>query len=232
MQGRVFAAVAAVCLVGLAAAWASTPSPDQVQRMVVARAAADHVALLRPGQVPPTLAEALIAIEDERFERHHGVDLLGLARALADDVWYRCLCEGGSTLTQQLADVVYYPTTNHLVRKVPSMVVAVRIEARYSKRQILDYYLTVVPTGRGLTGARQAACVYFGRELSQVTLAQAAEIAGMPQAPSAYDPRYEPARAEHRRNVVLTKMVELGYVSDAAARAAMGEPVLASGSGC
>lgn len=209
-----------------------TPSAADLDTRVAGIAAAAGEPVLTPPMVPRVMRDAIVAVEDERFYSHHGIDTIGLLRAAWDDLTQLCACEGGSTLTQQLADVVYYDTGNHLTRKVPSMVVAVRIEARYSKQQILDDYLTVVPTGRGLTGARQAACVYFGRDLSQVTLAQAAEIAGMPQAPSAYDPRYDPASAKHRRDVVLAKMAELGYVSDAAARAATAEPVLATGGGC
>lgn len=226
------AALLALLVGGAALLAERTPSAADLQARVGDLASAAGEPVLAPAAVPQVMRDAIVAVEDERFYNHHGIDTIGLLRAAWDDLVQFCLCEGGSTLTQQLADVVYYPAGNHAARKLPSMVVAVRIEARYPKQQILDDYLTVVPTGRGLTGARQAACVYFGRDLAQVTLAQAAEIAGMPQAPSAYDPRYEPARARHRRDVVLRKMAELGYVSNAQARVAMAESVLASGPGC
>lgn len=209
-----------------------TPSTADLDARVAAIAAASGEPVLTPVGVPDVMRHAMVAIEDERFYSHHGVDTLGVLRALWDDATQLCACEGGSTLSQQLADVVYYDASNHFARKLPSMVLAIRIESRTSKEQILDDYLTVVPTGRGLVGARQAACVYFGRDLMQIDLAQAAEIAGMPQAPSAYDPRYDPARARHRRDVVLAKMAELGYVTDAQARAGMAEPVLVAGAGC
>lgn len=226
MPRRVFAAVAAVCLVGLAAAWAATPSPDQVQRMVVARAAADHVPLLRPGQVPPTLANALIAIEDERFERHHGVDLLGLARALAHDVWYRCLCEGGSTLTQQVVKLVYLGRSDAGWNKPLGMFMAFKLETGVDKPTILADYLSLAPTGAGLEGAQAAACAYFGLPLDRLDLGQAALIAGMPQAPSAYDPRYHPQAAQSRRDAVLHQMVSDGYATPAQAAAAAASPVV------
>ncbi len=182
--------------------------------------------------IPDVMRNAIVAVEDERFYTHHGLDTIGFLRAALDDALHLCACQGGSTLTQQLANVVYYERSDHFVRKLPSMLVALRIESRISKEKILEDYLTVVPSGRGLVGARQAACVYFGHDLSSLTLAEAAEIAGMPQAPSNYDPRYDPGRAKHRRDVVLMKMVQLGYATPAQAQAAMAEPVLSPGPGC
>ncbi len=217
---------------GAAALWVYTPSTDDLDQRIAAIASAAGQPVLTRSTVPDVMRQALVAIEDERFYSHHGVDTIGLLRAAWTDVTGLCACEGGSTLSQQLADVVYYERVNHLARKIPSMVVAIRIEARTPKEEILDDYLTVMPSGRGLVGARQAACLYFGHDLSRLSLAEAAEIAGMPQAPSGYDPRFEPARARHRRDVVLTRMAELGYVSDAQARAAMAEPVLSTGPGC
>jgi penicillin-binding protein 1A len=226
------AALFTVLVAGLAALILYTPSTNDLDQRVAAIASQSGEPVLDPAGVPDVMRHAMVAIEDERFYEHHGVDTIGLLRAGWNDVTGMCACEGGSTLSQQLGDVVYYEASNHFARKLPSIVLALRIETHHGKEQILDDYLTVVPTGRGLVGARQAACVYFGTDLTRVTLAQAAEIAGMPQAPSGYDPRYEPNLARHRRDVVLNKMAELGYVSDAQARAAMAEPVLAAGGGC
>jgi membrane peptidoglycan carboxypeptidase len=109
------------------------------------------------------------------------------------------------------------------------MAVALKIELRYDKRTIMADYLSVVATGYGLVGARQAACAYFGRELASLSAAQAAELAGVVQAPSAYDPRYGPDRARARRDAVLDRMVAAGYLDRAGAAAAKAEPVLAGG---
>lgn len=209
-----------------------TPSATDLEPRVATIATGVGQPVVTPADVPEVMGQAMVAIEDERFYSHHGLDSVGLLRAAWVDVSRLCACEGGATLTQQLADVVYYDRTNHFLRKFPSMVVALRIEARTPKARILSDYLSVAPMGRGVVGARQASCVYFGHDLGSLTLAQAAELAGMPQAPSNYDPRFDPDRTRHRRNVVLLKMAQLGYATDAQARAAMAEPVLSAGPGC
>jgi penicillin-binding protein 1A len=217
---------------GILILYVETPSAGDLDQRVAAIAGAAGQPVLAQETIPDVMRHAIVAVEDERFYAHHGLDTIGFLRATLTDATHLCACEGGSTLTQQLANVVYYERTNHIVRKMPSMLVALRIESRSSKERILEDYLTVVPSGRGLVGARQAACVFFGHDLSSLTLGEAAEIAGMPQAPSNYDPRYNPALARHRRDVVLMKMVQLGYVADAQAQAAMAEPVLSHGPGC
>jgi penicillin-binding protein 1A len=226
------AVVAALVVAGAGVLWVSTPSGGDLQPRVHALAARNGVPVLAADQVPAVMAQAMISIEDERFYSHHGPDTLGLARAGWVDVTHLCACQGGSTITQQLVNLTYYADQGRIVRKVPSMVLAFKVETHTTKRDILADYLSVVPTGRGLIGAQAAACTYFGHDLAQVTLAEAAEIAGMPQAPSGYDPRYAPASTAHRRALVLNQMVSLGYVSAAAAQAARAEPVLAERNGC
>lgn len=176
--------------------------------------------------------DATLAAEDRNFYHHGAIDIGSTIRAAFSDVSSGGYSQGGSTITQQLINLTYYPGQSRLQRKIPSMVVALKVETFTRKRDILADYLTVVPTGRGLIGAQAAACAYFGHPLSQVTLAEAAEIAGMPQAPSAYDPRYEPQMALQRRGQVLNSMVSLGYISPAAAQAAQAQPVLAQRTGC
>ncbi len=226
------AAFFTIFVAGTMILYEQTPSTGDLDHRVTAIATAAGEPVLTQTAIPDVMRQAIVAVEDERFYSHHGLDTIGFLRAALTDALHLCACEGGSTLTQQLANVVYYERTDHIVRKLPSMLVALRIEGRTSKERILEDYLTVVPSGRGLVGARQASCVYFGHDLSSLTLAQAAEIAGMPQAPSAYDPRYDPERARHRRDVVLMKMVQLGYATEAQAQAAMAEPVLSHGPGC
>lgn len=181
---------------------------------------------LRPADVPPLLAHAVVAVEDERFFLHHGLDTIGTARAVWDDVTGLCACEGGSTITQQLAKNVYYQSDDRIARKVPGMAVALKIELRYDKATIMADYLSVVPTGYNLVGAREAACAYFDRGLAELTVGQAAEVAGMLAAPSIYDPRLNPDLATSRRDHVLDRMVQTGYITSATADAAKTEAVL------
>src|SRR5262249_14313399 len=163
--------------------------------------------------------------EDERFYRHHGLDTIGTARAVWDDVSGLCACEGGSTITQQLAKNVYYRSGDRVARKLPGMAVALKIQLRSDKPTILAGLLRRGPTGYGLVGARKAACAYCDRPLARLTAAQAAELAGMLAAPSIYDPRRNPDLAQARRDHALNRMVEGGYLSGAQAGAAKAEPV-------
>jgi len=209
--------------------WVTTPSAVDLPARVGAIA---HGEQLRPGQAPLVLEHAVVAAEDERFYVHHGLDTIGTGRAVWDDVSRLCACEGGSTLTQQLAKLVYYPGDGRLARKVPSVAVAFKIELRYSKAQIMADYLSVVPTGYGLVGARAASCTYFGHDLSSLSIAEAAELAGMVQGPSAYDPRRNPERAQARRDYAVDRMLDNGYISAEDARVAKAAPLLTSGPGC
>jgi membrane peptidoglycan carboxypeptidase len=227
-----FVAFALVLIVSAGALWVTTPAADDLQQRVARIATAAHVPVLEPAQVPDLLAHALVSVEDERFYSHHGLDSIGIGRAVFDDLRYLCLCEGGSTITEQLADMAYYAGSGRGRRKLPSMTVALKIELEASKQQILADYFSIVPSGYGLTGARAAACAFFGRRPESLTIAEAAEIAGMPQAPSVYDPRRNPERARARRSDVLRRMQEEGYI-DAGQRAqADAAPVTGGGPGC
>jgi membrane peptidoglycan carboxypeptidase len=225
-------ALALLVLVGFGALWIFTPPATDLQQRVAKIAAAERVPVLAPEQVPPLLAQALVAIEDERFYEHHGLDSIGIARATLDDIRYACFCEGGSTLTEQVADMAYYAGSGRGRRKLPSMTVGLKIELHERKQRILADYLTIVPMGAGLTGAQRASCTYFHHRLDQINLAEAAELAGMPQAPSAYDPRYHPQAARSRRSEVLRRMQEMDYISSSQRAGANAQPVVESGSQC
>ena len=212
--------------------WAATPSPDDLQQRVSRTATLAHVPVLQPAQIPDLLAHALVSIEDERFYSHHGLDTVGIVRAAFDDVRDHCFCEGGSTITEQLADMAYYSGRGRGSRKLPSMTLALKIELQTSKQRILADYLSIVPSGYGLTGARAAACSFFGHGLESLSVAEAAEIAGMPQAPSVYDPRRNPERARARRSDVLRRMQEQGYIDAAQRMKADTAPVVGNGQGC
>ncbi len=215
-------------MVGASVFWIQAPSAaDLPARVSTIAAAGDGV--LKPAQVPPVLAQAVIAAEDERFYVHHGLDTLGTGRAIWDDLARLCACEGGSTITQQLAKLVYYPDDGRLTRKLPSVAVAFKIEVRYSKAQIMADYLSVVPMGYGLVGAKAASCAYFGHDLATINVAEAAELAGMVQGPSIYDPRRNPERARARRDYAISRMLDVGFISAKQAETARTAPVLASG---
>jgi membrane peptidoglycan carboxypeptidase len=228
----IVAALVVAALAGAGLLWLLAPPATDLQQRVSRIASASHVSVLKPDQVPSLLAHALVAVEDERFYTHHGLDSIGIARAGFDDLRFRCFCEGGSTITEQLADMAYYSGSGRGRRKLPSMTVALKIELLTSKQQILANYLTVVPTGANVTGAGAASCLYFHHDLKTLTVAEAAELAGMPQAPSAYDPRYHPAAAAGRRSEVLRRMRDSGYITEAQRASADAAPVVKTGSGC
>ena len=221
------AALAAVAVLGLGVIvlWVVTPSGADLQARVTALAAREHATVLRPGEVPPLLAEAVVAAEDERFYQHHGIDVIGLGRAFLYDVTHHCACQGGSTITQQLVKDVYLGGSDGGVDKLADMALALKVEFPYTKQQILAGYLSVVPTGYGRYGMANAACADFHRPLAALDLGQLALIAGMPQAPSAYDPLRHPDLARARRTTVLEAMVDQGYITPQQASAADTEAV-------
>jgi membrane peptidoglycan carboxypeptidase len=212
------------------ALWVRTPSTAHAQDRAASFAEAHGSSLMAPGEIPPTLAEAVIATEDERFYQHHGVDVLGVARALLADARARCFCQGGSTLTEQLMKQLYLGGSDSGFNKVEDIVLATKVETHLGKRQLLADYLSTVPSGSNLYGMQSAACEYFGLALPKLNLGQDAMLAGMPQAPSAYDPLLHPVAASRRRSEVLASMVSEGYITAQAATAAGAEPVV-TGSG-
>ena len=145
----------------------------------------------RPGfascdQLPQTYIDAVISVEDSRFERHHGIDPAAIVRALWADLRTRSLAEGGSTLTQQLAKNELFTQDKHLARKAAEMLAAFDLEKAYSKQQIFEMYANTIYFGNGCYGITQAAEGYFGKEPAQLTDAEAVFLAGLPNAPSLY----------------------------------------------
>jgi len=175
------------------------------------------------------LANAVVATEDERFYSHHGVDSIGIGRALLYDVTNVCLCQGGSTITQQLVKDVYLGGSDRGYNKLQDLALALKVELVLTKRQIMADYLSEIPTGLGRHGVTAAACAYFRAPLGNLTLGQYALLAGVTQAPSIYDPTVNPDAASARRSEVLAAMLADHYVTAAQARAAEAEPVLDRG---
>ena len=184
------------------------------------------VPLLAPDSIPPKLAQAIVATEDERFYQHHGIDVIGIGRAALFDAAHRCWCQGASTITQQLVKDVYLHGSDRGFNKVIDAVVAFKVEFVINKMQILADYLSEIPTGPGLYGIDEASCAYFGAPPGRLDLADDALLAGLAQAPSAYDPLHHPRAATTRRYEVLLAMLAEGYITKANVETAQGEPVV------
>jgi membrane peptidoglycan carboxypeptidase len=223
----VFAFLVAVLAPVVATLWVSTPDVSDVQAREIRDVQSHGGVLLRPDQVPVRLAQAVVAIEDERFYSHHGIDTIGLARAAAYDVSSRCFCQGGSTVTQQLVKELYLNGSDRGYDKVVDMVLALKVELILSKGEIMADYLSEIPTGLNRYGVSAAACAYFHAPLDSLGLAQYALLAGVTQAPSLYDPTVDPAAAERRRAEVLANMVADNFITQQEASAAARQPVLA-----
>lgn len=163
--------------------------------------------------VPDLMIKALIATEDNRFYHHFGVDPRGIIRAMYRNIRARKVLEGGSTLTQQLAKVLFLTPERSFTRKLKEMALALRIEQRYTKREILSLYLNQIYFGSGAYGVEAAAQIYFGKPARDLNLAECAMLAGLPRSPRYYSPFKSPAAALGRRAYVLNRMVAMGDIS-------------------
>ncbi|MBY0449532.1 MAG: PBP1A family penicillin-binding protein [Cyanobacteria bacterium] len=159
-------------------------------------------------EVSPAFVDALLSTEDRRFYWHPGVDPIAIARAIVRDIVHRRIMEGGSTLTQQLARNVFLSNERSLKRKIREALLALILERKLSKKQILELYVNNTYFGEGAYGIYAASQVYFNKLPSQLTVDEASMLAGMPQAPSTYNPYYNPEAAKARRNEVLANLVE------------------------
>jgi penicillin-binding protein 1A len=176
--------------------------------------------------IPDILRHAVVAIEDERFYQHNGVDLEGILRALATNLREQEISQGFSTITMQLMGNLYLNRREMtLTRKFNEMALAWELERKYSKNEILDMYLNTVYFGSTAYGAEAAARTYFDKEPKELTIAEAALLAGLPQRPNGYSPRRHPDLAIERRNVVLDKMLDLGYITIGEYQQAISEPL-------
>jgi penicillin-binding protein 1A len=175
-------------------------------------------------ELPPYLPKAFIAIEDRRFYSHYGVDPWGIARAAVANVLHRGVSQGGSTLTQQLAKNLFLTQERTLQRKLQEVELALWLERKHSKSEILELYLNRVYFGSGAYGVEAAAQRYFGKPAKNVTLAEAAMLAGLVKSPSRLAPNRNPEGAEKRAQTVLTAMAEAKFITAAQAQASIGHP--------
>lgn len=176
-------------------------------------------------QIPDRVAKAFIAAEDRRFYQHHGVDVQSIVRAVGSNLLARDVVEGGSTITQQLARVVYLNQDRSMWRKLQEAFMAQKIERELSKDQVLEKYLNFVYLGSSAYGVADAAWIYFSKPVDKLTLSEMATIAGLPPAPSEYSPLVNLKLAQERRDIVLARMQEEGYISAAEAQAAKSQPL-------
>ncbi len=176
-------------------------------------------------QIPAVMREAIVATEDERFYEHHGVDLRGIARAAFADYRHEQITQGASTITQQLARNLFLTNEQTISRKISEALLAMRIERYYTKDEILERYLNLIYFGAGAYGVQAASHAYFGTDVSRLTLPEAAMLAGLVAAPSAYSPYADLQAARERQAHVLSRMVAEGYVSQSEADAAANAPL-------
>ena len=202
-----------------------TPSVDDMPRRVDAILKQHGGTRVRLNDIPDHLSEALIAIEDERFYQHSGIDTQGLVRAVLTDLYRHRAVQGGSTLSQQLIKVVYMNNDDDGWRKPENLLLALKLEARFDKHSILENYFNAVYYGHGAYGIGQASDIYFHRTPAQLDLARASMLAGMPQSPSYYDLYRNPCAARARQFNVLAQMAHDGYISQEEAAAAYAEPI-------
>ena len=163
-------------------------------------------------RMPQYLVNAVVAVEDSRFWKHKGIDYVAIVRAAVKDVLHVGLKEGGSTITQQLAKITFLTPEKTLQRKVREAALAVKIEKELEKKEILELYLNRVYLGHGAYGMEMASRVYFGKSVSQITLPEAALLAGLVRAPSTYSPYNNLTKAKERQETVLARMEEEGYM--------------------
>lgn len=176
-------------------------------------------------KVPPIVIKAFLAAEDARFFEHHGMDIRGIIRATIKNILAGSYVQGGSTITQQLARSLFLSQEKTIGRKFKELVLAYIIDNRFSKHEILQLYLNHIYLGNGAYGVEMASQDYFGKSVRQLNIAEAALIAGLPKAPSSYSPFNNPGRARKRRDYVLSRMLELGFITEEEYRKAINTPL-------
>lgn len=177
-------------------------------------------------QVPKYMQNAVVAIEDRRFYEHHGIDFVGIARALFRDIKAGGAVEGGSTITQQLAKNVFLNSQKTYRRKFDEIFIARKIEKQYSKQEIMQMYLNQIYFGDGAWGIKRAAQKYFGKDVKDLTVSESAMLAGLIKAPSALNPYYHMEKAKKRRDVVLSEMKKQGFITEQQLKKAKAEKLV------
>lgn len=180
-------------------------------------------------EIPPLVWHAVISAEDDRFFQHHGVDWLGVVRAMAVNLASGDRAQGASTITMQASRNMFLSLDKTWRRKLQEVFVTYRMERDFTKQEILSTYLNVIFFGQRSYGIAAAAETYYGKTLAQLSVSEAATLAGIIQVPSRYNPMTSPSLAHVRRTYVLRRMEQLGYIDPATAKAANAEPIVSRG---
>lgn len=178
--------------------------------------------------IPKHMKDAIVAVEDRRFYSHSGIDYYGIARAIVRDLMHVSLKEGASTITQQLAKVMFLTPEKTITRKLKEIQLAIKLEKQLSKNEILELYLNNVYFGHGAYGVEMASRVYFGKSVTQITLPEAALLAGLVKAPNTYSPYNDLVKSRERQETVLLLMEEEGYIKPAQRTAARQQGIVLS----
>src|SRR2546427_5738997 len=192
---------------------------------VIGSFALERRVIITYSQVPQVLEDAVLSIEDRHFETHRGVDVVRILRAGSTDLLEWRKAQGASTLTQQLSRMFFLTPEKSFRRKLQEILLAIQIERRFTKPQIFTMYSNEVSLGHGTFGFEAAAEFYFGKHLSEITLPEAALLAGLPKTPTAYSPILHPDRALQRRNQVLLAMLDNGKINKARYEQARAAPL-------
>lgn len=164
-------------------------------------------------ELPQMYIDAVISVEDHRFYKHNGIDIIAIGRATLHDIKAMDFVEGGSTITQQLSKNIYFTQEKKITRKIAEVFMAFEIEKNYEKDEILELYLNTSYFGDGYYTVKEAAKGYFGKELNEMTDYECILLAGIPNAPSVYSLTKNPELAKQRQRQVMNKMVEYGYLT-------------------
>ncbi|MGH3010139.1 MAG: transglycosylase domain-containing protein [Gaiellaceae bacterium] len=222
----VLALLAVAILAVGAAAWLASPTPSALAARVGSRLHGTTGEPVNQAAIPAILREAVVATEDERFYRHHGIDIIGVFRALPYDITHLSFAQGASTISEQVAKVLYLGGNDHNPwRKLEDAAVAWKLENRYTKAQILAAYLNSAYFGENAYGIRAASKRYFGIPPQRLDLAQASLLTGLIQAPSLYDPYRDPGLARARQAEVLRSLVRNGFVDVSQATHTLARPL-------
>lgn len=181
------------------------------ERIAEVRAKPNYLPLF---ELPQTYLDAVVAVEDQRFRQHFGIDLLAIGRAVWNNVTSMSLKEGGSTITQQLAKNLYFTQEKSFIRKIAEVFMAFNLERHYSKDRILELYVNSIYFGDGYYCVRSASLGYFGKEPRDMTDYECTLLAGIPNAPSVYSLTRNPDLARQRQKYVIRQMVEAGYLTE------------------
>ncbi len=192
---------------------------------VIGSFALERRLIIDASQIPSVLRDAIVSVEDQNFYRHWGLDFIGISRAALKNVLAGRVVEGGSTITQQLAENLFLSPQRKWALKLREALFSIQIERRYTKDEILTLYSNQIYLGHGMYGFAAAADFYFGKNIGDLTLEEAATLAALPRAPGLYSPVANPERGLMRRNYVIDRMVAEGKVPVAEAEAAKGRPI-------